>query len=234
MFRELLTILRSKDPLRGMYDDLLSMIEISERMFEMAWQEAVSGAPTREVGERIRCMDVEVNKAERGIRKALVEHVVAYGWGDLPACLALMSVVKDAERLGDYCKQIRDAAEKQAQGLSQSRAFAEFQAIQEDVRSLFAKTRRALAESDTALAKEVMLTERAVRKHCDALLDVIMAEDLPSRCGIPWGLITRYLKRIAGHLSNIASSLVMPLHKLDYHDTDFLRGQDAQAQGQDG
>ena len=223
--------MRSKDPLRRMYDDLLSMIETSERMFEMAWQEAVSGAPTREAGERIRCMDVDVNKTERGIRKALVEHVVAYGWGNLPACLALMSVVKDAERLGDYCKQIRDACEKQAQGLSQSRAFAEFQAIQEDVRSLFAKTRRALVESDTALAKEVMVTERAVRKRCDALLDVIMAEDLPSRCAVPWSLITRYLKRLAGHLSNIASSLVMPLHKIDYHEKDFLHGMEADGRG---
>lgn len=225
MFRELLALLRSKDPLRRMYDDLLSMIGTSERMFEMAWHEAVSGELTREVGERIRCMDVEVNKAEMGIRKALVEHVVAYGWGDLPACLALMSVVKDAERLGDYCKQIRDAAEKQAQGLSRSRAFAEFQAIQEDVRGLFAKTRRALSESDTALAREVMLTERDIRQRCDSLLDAVMAEDFPLRCGVPWALITRYLRRLAGHLSNIASSLVMPLDRIDYHDSDFLPGQ---------
>lgn len=231
MFRELLAILRSKDPLRRMYDDLLRMIETSERMFEMAWQEAVSGALTREAGERIRCMDMEVNKTERSIRKALVEHVVAYGWGDLPACLALMSIVKDAERLGDYCKQIRDASEKQDRGLSQSSAFADFQAIHEDVRSLFEKTRRALAESDASLAREVMLTERDVRKRCDALLDAIMAEDLPPRCGVPWALITRHLKRLAGHLSNIASSLVMPLDKIDYHDKDFLRGLDVDGRG---
>jgi hypothetical protein len=29
---------------------------------------------------------------------------------------------------------------------------------------------------------------------------------------------TRYYKRIGGHVLNILSSVVMPLHKLDYYD----------------
>ena len=224
MFRELLALLRSKDPLRRMHEDLLSMIQTSQRIFEVVWQQAISGKPSPEVIEEIRRMDTEVNRTERSIRKSLVEHIVAYGWGDLPACLALMSIVKDAERLGDYCKQILDAATKQDLGLSQARTFAEFQATYEETQGLFETTRQALAASDASLAQKVMRTEREARRRCDALLDSLLAEDLPSRLGIPWALITRYLKRIAGHLSNIASSLVMPLHKLDYHDEDFLRG----------
>ncbi len=230
MFRELLTLLRSKDPLRRMYDDLLSMIDVSQRMFETVWQQTISGKPGPEVTEDVRCMDVEVNKTERSIRRSLVEHIVVYGWGDLPACLALMSIVKDAERLGDYCKQILDAAAKQDHGLSQARTLAEFQVAYEETYGLFETTRQALAASDASLAQKVMLTEREVRRRCDALLDSLLAEDLPSNLGIPWALITRYLKRIAGHLSNIASSLVMPLHKIDYHDTDFLRDHDDRRQ----
>ena len=231
MFRELLALLRSKDPLRRMHEDLLSMIQTSQRMFEVVWQQAISGRPGPEVAEEVRRVDVQVNKTERSIRRSLVEHIVAYGWGDLPACLALMSIVKDAERLGDYCKQILDAAAKQGQGLSQARAFAEFQAAYEETHGLFETTRQALATSDASLAQRVMLTERQARRRCDALLDCLLAEDLPSNLGIPWALVTRYLKRIAGHLSNIASSLVMPLHKLDYHDTDILRGADARGPG---
>jgi hypothetical protein len=33
---------------------------------------------------------------------------------------------------------------------------------------------------------------------------------------------TRFYKRIAAHVLNILSSVVMPLHKLDYYDEDLL------------
>ena len=35
-------------------------------------------------------------------------------------------------------------------------------------------------------------------------------------------LATRYYKRFAGHVLNILSSVVMPLHKLDYYDEDEI------------
>ena len=33
---------------------------------------------------------------------------------------------------------------------------------------------------------------------------------------------TRYYKRIGGHVLNILSSVVMPLHKIDYYDEDSI------------
>ena len=53
------------------------------------------------------------------------------------------------------------------------------------------------------------------------------AERVAMRCCAPRALLTRYLRRLAGHLSNIASSLVMPLDKIDYHDKQFLDQLDA-------
>jgi phosphate uptake regulator len=38
------------------------------------------------------------------------------------------------------------------------------------------------------------------------------------REAVLYTLLARYLKRVCLHLSNIASSVVMPLHKLDYFD----------------
>ena len=35
-------------------------------------------------------------------------------------------------------------------------------------------------------------------------------------------LATRYYKRIGGHVLNILSSVVMPLHKIDYYDEDSI------------
>ncbi|KPJ89689.1 MAG: hypothetical protein AMS18_12265 [Gemmatimonas sp. SG8_17] len=33
---------------------------------------------------------------------------------------------------------------------------------------------------------------------------------------------TRYYKRIGGHILNVLSSVVMPLHKIDYYDEDAI------------
>lgn len=223
MFRELLAVLQSKDPLRRMYNDLISMVDQARRMLQIVWQQAVSGPPEEPLRGEVQAMDIGINKTERAIRKGLVEYGATHGWGDLPACLALMSVVKDAERLGDYCKQMLDAAARQEQGLLRCGSHAEFQAVYEEIVRMFDMTSRALAASDTPLAQEVMLTERDVSRRCEALLDGLITEDIPARQSIPWALMTQHLTRLAGHLSNIASSLVMPLHKIDYHDKDILR-----------
>ena len=71
-----------------------------------------------------------------------------------------------------------------------------------------------------------MLAEREIRDRCDAILDSLLTENSPSRRGIPWAMIVWHLKRIVAHLSNIASSLVMPLHKIDCHDIAYLDGPD--------
>jgi hypothetical protein len=43
---------------------------------------------------------------------------------------------------------------------------------------------------------------------------------------VTYTLLARFDKRIAGHLGNIASSRVMPLHKLDSFDEQYLPGQE--------
>lgn len=229
MFHELLAVWRGKDPLKGMHADLLSMIDKGREMFQAAWEEALAGRVRPDTRDRVLQTDKDVNKSERSIRRRLAEHLVIQSGTDVPACLVLMSIVKDAERVGDYCKEIMDAAAMEAEPLSRCGCFEEFKSAYTDVLSMFIHTKEALANSDKALAERVMLTERDVGRRCDALLECLLAEGGPCRVGVPRALIVQYLRRMAAHLSNMASSLVMPLHKLDYHDEKWLAGD-----GEDG
>lgn len=190
----------------------------------MVWQEAASGQARPEVRSEVQRIDLGVNKAERFIRRRLAEHIVAQPGADVPACLILMSIVKDAERLGDYCKDILDAAAMETRPLSESARFGDFQELYQNTHGLFEKLQRVLAESDRSLAKEVMLTERDIGRSCDGLLAALASAEEPCSVGIPWALLARYLRRTAAHISNVASSLVMPLHKLDYYDEKWLEG----------
>jgi len=73
------------------------------------------------------------------------------------------------------------------------------------------------------IGNEIIAEERSIGEHCDALLERFASADMPSRVGVPWALLARYLKRVSAHLGNLASSLVMPLHKLDYYDEKLLK-----------
>ena len=224
MFRELLAAWRKTDPLKEMYESLISMLEAGEWMFVEAWKDAVTGKVRPEVKEEIYRRDIEVNRAERAIRKRIVEHLAIQPGVDIPACLILMSVVKDAERIGDYCKNIFDAAKSEAEPLSKCEFFASFQDIQKEITGMFATTREALTKSDATLGNEVIVEERNIGARCEALIDRLSTNDLTARVAVPWALVARYLKRVSAHLGNLASSLVMPLHKLDYFDEKWVAG----------
>jgi phosphate transport system protein len=61
--------------------------------------------PAEEVKDSIYTRDQSVNELERSIRRKILRHLTIHPGDDVAACLALMSVAKDAERIGDYCKK---------------------------------------------------------------------------------------------------------------------------------
>ncbi len=88
--------------------DFLAMIEhchwMHGRADEALWGAADLEAARTEIYQR----DILVNQAERAVRKAIVAHLAVNPKSDTAFCLILMSVVKDAERVGDYCKNMMD------------------------------------------------------------------------------------------------------------------------------
>jgi phosphate uptake regulator len=224
MFRELLAAWRKTDPLKEMYEGLISMLEAGEWMFGEAWKDAVEGKVRPEVKEEMYRRDIEVNRAERSIRKRIVEHLSVQPGVDVPACLILMSVVKDAERIGDYCKNILDAAKAEAEPLTKCEFFATFEDVEKEIAGMFVKTREALTKSDATIGNEVIIEERSIGPRCEALVERLSSDALSGRIAVPWALLARYLKRVSAHLGNLASSLVMPLHKLDYFDEKWVSG----------
>jgi phosphate uptake regulator len=223
MFRELLAAWRKTDPLKEMYQSLIKMLEAGEWMFQACWAAAKEGEVPPEFKAELYRRDIEVNRAQRDIRRRIVEHLAVQPGVDIPACLVLMSVVKDAERIGDYCKNILEAAELEAEPVTKCEFNHRFDEAYRDICGIFSKTRVALADSDEVVGQEVIVEERNVSARCDALVERIATADLPAKLAVPWALLARYLKRVSAHLGNMASSLVMPLHKLDYYDEKCLK-----------
>ena len=83
---------------------------------------------------------------------------------------------------------------------------------------LFEVTPEILESQNAEAAMEAIEEGRAANKRCDQLLVQLSKSNLSASETTSMVLLTRFYKRIGAHLANLLSSIVMPLHKLDYYD----------------
>jgi phosphate transport system protein len=219
MFKELIEAWRRKPILVQMCEALVTMIRDAHWMFRAVtkWLLEGDGRDTT-AAQAVYDRDLEINKAERQIRKQLVEHLSFLPGSEVPTCLVLMSVVKDAERIGDYCKNILEVARFIGEPLAPGPQTDEFRAVITELDACFEPVARSFEESDRELGHEMVKRTRALAKRAEAVMDRMLEEDPPRPRAVAHTLLARYLKRVSMHLANIATSTVMPLHKLDFFD----------------
>ena len=83
-------------------DEFVQMVEDCHWMYQQAVRGVWEDDDTEGIKKAIRARDIQVNKAERSIRKKIVEHLAMHPGVATNYCLVLMSVVKDAERQSGY------------------------------------------------------------------------------------------------------------------------------------
>ena len=129
-----------------------------------------------------------------------------------------MSVVKDAERLGDYCKNLYEVTTLVDSPLDNKQYLELLNGVDKSIVLLFDKTKKAFIDSDEEKAKSCWEIERGVTKHCDDLIKKLAASNLDANKAVTFTLIARYYKRLASHLTNIATSVILPISEIDYFD----------------
>ena len=99
MFRELLSIFRSKDVLAEMGENFTRMLQLAHEMNLTAGAVFFGKKIPQQERDYLYQQDIRVNQSERSIRKQVVAHLSIQGNRlDVPYCLLLMSLVKDVER----------------------------------------------------------------------------------------------------------------------------------------
>jgi phosphate uptake regulator len=167
--------------------------------------------------------DVRVNLLERLIRKQVISHLSLSGNTlDLPYCLLLMSLVKDVERIGDYSKNLTEIGEFFTGPLPDDDLVSELRQIRNGVETAFAELARVLDQSDREGALRLLQQGKEMARRCDVLVARTAQSSYDASTTAAVVLAARHYKRIGGHVLNIASSVVMPLHKIDYYDEDSV------------
>lgn len=218
MLRELIDAWRSDkcEELCGAIDEFAEMIGDVEFVFSNAWAVYSGEKDLNSNKQAILDRDIRINKHERSIRRHLVEHLAINPRYDAPGCLALMSIVKDAERMGDYAKNILDIAERIGSGQKDFRHAAELQEMYTRIAENLPKLKKAYIDSDGELATEILGAYAPTKSQAKSMLKTLLDEDLSPREAVATALVARFLGRIGSHMGNIASGITYPLDKIDF------------------
>jgi phosphate uptake regulator len=131
----------------------------------------------------------------------------------------LMSIVKDAERIGDYAKNLFDIA-RITQKTRDDEFFADLLEHKNKLSALLEEAIRIYRSQKPDKAKSFLARGDALQTHYDRQVDRLLGPDPGTTQPAATVLCYRYFKRITAHQLNIISSLVMPLDQLDYFDED--------------
>lgn len=218
MFKDLLSFWKGKDFLVQVLENFKTMLDDSESMYRSVCAKLLDNEEQPDLKDKIYQIDKTVNVLQKDIRKRIVEHLTLQPTVDTNACLLLMSVVKDAERLGDYAKNLLEVSEYLEKPIDKN-VFAEyFDQLDQKVLELFNQTKQAFIETDLDIASSTWDYRLKIGKKCDEIVKRLAHSDLSVNEAVCFALIARHFKRITSHLTNIATSVVLPLSDLDFFD----------------
>jgi phosphate uptake regulator len=101
----------NRHTLEGLYETFGSMLDDAQWMFGYVHEAMIGREKSPSEREKFYMTDQSINRREQDIRGKILNHLVLNPCDAITECLTFMSVVKDAERLGDYCKNILEVVE---------------------------------------------------------------------------------------------------------------------------
>lgn len=218
MFKKWLMIFKKDTLMNRAYQRSFKMLDITQAMFKEA-KESLRQREDSEIDLGIKKTDKKVNSYEREVRRMVINHLVVIGPVDLPSGLALISIIIDIERIGDYAKNMVELALDHPGKLHGGEFEETISRIEEGLSDNFIQTKICFEKADENLALELLETYAWVNDACDEIVtDVVREKDKSVKPGDAAALVlyTRWLKRINSHLRNITTSIVNPFDRIGF------------------
>lgn len=194
------------------------MLDAGRHVFDASANALLGGTDLEVIRQDLFATDKRINEAEQRIRQELVVHATVHGANSFPACLILMSVVKDAERIGDYAKNLFDLAALMP-SLHAGKMKDDLISQKDNVSRLLAECREAFDRQDVDAASKLIDEAKTLEDHFDKqITEVVQGKANGGDARAAFVLAYRYFKRVTSHTKNVATSIVQPIHKIDYAD----------------
>ena len=232
MWKKIISVFKKDNLYQQAFDEACEMLETDGKMY-VASVESLRHSDTAKIDLDIYGLDKEVNRSERDVRKKVMKHLMLSGDTQLNSGLALVSVVIDIERIGDYTKNIYDLARSHPKRLQAGSLEGKLQEVETHIAQVFEHATIAFKDGNEDIARQVMEEyKEEISTDCDDMADDIITgkvSDLDAPEAAAVVLYARFLKRIGSHSRNIATSIVNPFHRIGYQEekkqeseTDFI------------
>ncbi len=218
MIREILKFLGKDDLLDQALEECHEMLDMCHQMVT-ASVESLRHSDHSQIDLDIPRMDKRLNSFERDVKRKVITHLSLGHSADAGSSLALVSIVTDLERIGDYSKNIHGLARNHPGRFYAGNLEERLAAIEKPALDLFNRTVRAFKDDDLEEARQIMVDYKEdVSRQCGDLEETLVAgrEELPTKEAVTLALYMRFLKRISAHSRNLISSLVNPFDRLGY------------------
>lgn len=222
MASEIIELSRGSTLMKKSLELFIEMIKGDEYLYNEAWRAITAEEKVTKIPDDFYHRDIRINNLEKEIRKLLFEHLSIQPKHDISGCLALMSLVKDAERIGDYSKNVYEAGILHGRDITDIRFYEKVVPTQKKISDNFPVLIKAFEKSDEKLARKILKNYAPIKSECDGILHEILVTEASNNEAIVTTMLSRYLKRINSHISNIASGIVYPLKDIDFVSGDIL------------
>jgi phosphate uptake regulator len=211
-------------PLEDASGEFARMLELASAMVYRASQVYWGTYLAPAEMDAFHASDSDVDRLQREVRKRLLRHFsLASSRGvttaDAAKGLTLMSLVKDVERLGDYANNLLDVHRVSGRGpgdIPADELGERLRGVAQFVETTAVEIQDVFARQQKARAVTLMHTARTTKRICDEVVFDVAREVTDVGVAVDLTLAARYYKRIIGHGSNLLSSLLVPVHRLDH------------------
>lgn len=220
MFNKFKELFTSENLLDSAFSTTLTMLDFDQKMY-LASRETLRESDTDELSFDIKKTDRKINKFEREVRRNVLTHLSVAGTQNLVPGLALVSIVIDVERIGDYTKNIAELANVHKQRLSGGKYENDLLTIENAINTHFPLVIEVLKTQKKSDARKILSVEEEIGKKSDQIVfNMILNKDknLDTKNSVALAMYARYLKRINAHLTNIASSIVNPFPRIGFRE----------------
>ncbi len=204
----------SSSRLSEMHQQFLEMLQDGRHMFDTATSVVLAGGDPETIRDDLFTTDQRINKTEQSLRREMVVHGTVHGTSSFPALLVLMSLTKDAERIGDYAKNIFGLARDGANMPTGSRLH-ELTEIRDRLSKMLVRAHGLFQQQDEVAAKTFIDDAVELQRQCESEVSKLFQVEDRNVAGEV--LLLRFFKRVSSHVGNIITSIVVPMDKLDFY-----------------
>jgi len=171
----------------------------------------------KEMAQKLVEEDSVLNSKLMGLRKELIEYLSLSSAPNINATFVLVSIIIDYERIGDYCKNIVQIRQLFPVMLNDDNYLPAIEEMKEIVLSMFDVVSEAFTDSDKEKAEKGRgMFEKVKEIHAEVVKKLNADRNIDPRGAIVYSSLANYLRRVGGHLSNIASSVLHPFYGLGF------------------